>query len=395
MTPPVEKRRICYVATTGKCLRLFLLPQAKYLAEHGWQVTVAASEDAELRRNLLPDMRYVVLPLKRGVSPWQLLTGIWTLFWLFKRERYNFIQYFMPNAAFYASIAGWLLQIPHRYYQLGGLRYSASTGLKRKILLNFDKLACACSTQVIILSRGNLELAEQDGLFPPGKGKIIGHGGSRGVDLPRFDLNKKAEWRSTVRQELNIAENDIVIGFAGSIRRDKGVGELITAFKKLLDTGRKDLKLVLLGDLDYFNTIDKDIRNFADCCKEIIIVPGRNSSRSYLSYDEMPRYMSCWDMLGFPSYREGLPNVVIEAQALELPVVVADVPGANNALLPHQTGLLVPVQNVEKLYDALKTLVCNKDLRREYGHNGRKFVETCFNQKVLLEQILQEKEAAL
>lgn len=390
-----RNKSICYVATTGKCLKLFLLPQAKYLAQNGWQVTVVASEDATLRAELLPNMRYEVIPMRRGVATLGLFLSIWRLYKLFRTNNFTFVQYFMPNAAFYASIASYFAKTKHRYYQLGGLRYSSSTGIKRRLLILLDRTACWFSTKVIILSQGNLEQAESDKLFPKGKGKIIGHGGSRGVNLDIFDLSKKGEWRSEVRTELAITESDIVIGFAGSIRKDKGCEELILAFEKLQKMGKKSLKLVLLGDLDYYDTIDITARNFAENSTDVIFVPAKNSSQAYLKYEDMPKYMSCWDILGFPSYREGLPNVVIEAEALAIPVVVSNVPGANNALIPEKTGLLVTPQSVDSLVDELAKLIDSKELRDCYGKQGRKFIEECFEQTQLLQKILAEKEEAL
>ena len=185
-----NKRSICYVATTGKCLALFIWPQAKFLAEHGWQVTLVASEDKRLRKlaDSQPNVRFIPFAMRRRASLIDAVKFPFKLFMLFRREKFNFVQYFMPNAAFYSAIAARAAGIKFRYYQLGGLRYSAAGGIKRFLLKVPDIIACKCSTQVVCVSRGNLEMAVRDRLFPACKGVIIGHGGSKGVDMTVFDL---------------------------------------------------------------------------------------------------------------------------------------------------------------------------------------------------------------
>ena len=163
-----NKRSICYVATTGKCLALFIWPQAKFLAEHGWQVTLVASEDKRLRKlaDSQPNVRFIPFAMRRRASLIDAVKFPFKLFMLFRREKFNFVQYFMPNAAFYSAIAARAAGIKFRYYQLGGLRYSAAGGIKRFLLKVPDIIACKCSTQVVCVSRGNLEMAVRDRLFP-------------------------------------------------------------------------------------------------------------------------------------------------------------------------------------------------------------------------------------
>ena len=389
-----KAKKICFVATTGKCLALFLLPQANYLADHGWEVTLVASDDARLRLKAAPCITYIVMPMRRGVPLLGVFTNTWRLYRLFRRERFTFVQYFMPNAAFYASIAAKLAGIRYRYYQLGGLRYSASGGVKRALLKLADRLACACSTEVVAVSRGNLELAERDGVFPQGKGIVIGNGGSKGVDLRLFDIAEKERYRAEFRAQLGIAPTDIVIGFAGSIRRDKGCGELFEAFIALAKQ-HSNIKLLLLGDRDYYRTIPEPLRNAIEALPQAIFVPDFGESAPYIPYEEMPRRMAAFDILAFPSYREGLPNVVLEAQALAIPVVVAAVPGSLDAFAPGETGIAVPVRNATALAEALASLIESEQKRQKMGADGRVWVENRFDQATLLEQIRAEKEVKL
>lgn len=331
--------------------------------------------------------------MRRRVSPADAVKFIFKLFQLFRREKFHFVQYFMPNAAFYAAIAAKAAGIKFRYYQLGGLRYSAARGIKRFLLKMPDIIACRCSTQVVCVSRGNLNLAVKDRLFPPQKGVIIGHGGSKGVDMTLFDITRKNEWNREIRRRLGIGMEKTVIGFAGSIRRDKGCGELLAAFEKL---ARKypDIMLLLVGDRDFFDTIPAEQRNFAGRSGRVMIIP-RKEEGEYIQYEEMPQYLSVFDILAFPSYREGLPNVVIEAQALGIPAAVARVPGADEAFDDGVTGIGVPPEDAGALENALEILINSKEKREKMGAQAHCFVEKYFNQAILLQQILDEKEAKL
>ncbi len=393
MTAQLEKS-ICYVATTGKCLALFLLPQVKYLAAHGWRVAVVADENARLRRELPPEVEYHVLPMTRGVDFFGALRHIFALRKIFIAGRFTFVHYFMPNAAFYASIAAKLAGTPFRYYQLGGLRYSAAGGLKRFLLKTIERIACGCSTRIISVSRGNLETAAADRIFDRKKAIVLGHGGSKAVDLTLFDPAKKTAWRQMRRRELGIGENDMVIGFAGSIRRDKGSGELIEAFS-ILRRAVPDLKLLLIGDRDFYSTIAKPQRLFAESEPDVIFVPPLDGPSTGIDFEDVPSYEACLDILAFPSYREGLPNVVLECEALEIPVVAADVPGTPDAMPETAAPLLVPARSPEKLAEKLLELILDPESRRDYGKKGRDFVEKYFNQAILMEEILREKEANL
>ena len=389
-----KAKKICFVATTGKCLALFLLPQANHLARHGWDVTLVASEDSRLRLMADPGIKYITMPMRRGVPLVGIFTNTFRLYKLFRRERFTFVQYFMPNAAFYSAIAAKLAGIRYRYYQLGGLRYSASTGIKRAVLKLADRIACACSTEVVAVSRGNLDMAVKDGIFPQKKGIVIGHGGSKGVDLKLFDINAKEINRKEFRAQLGIEPTDIVVGFAGSIRRDKGCGELFEAFLRLTEM-HKNLKLLLLGDRDYYQTIPLKLREAVEALPQAIFVPGFNEQAQYVPYDDMPRRMAAFDILAFPSYREGLPNVVLEAQALAIPVVVAAIPGSLDAFSPGETGISIPVRDTGELIRSLAELILSEQKRREMGTAGRAWVENRFDQAKLLELIRAEKEAKL
>jgi len=388
------EKSICFVATTAKHLSLFMLPQANYFAAHGWRVAVVTTRDPGLAAKLAPGIEYHALPMKRGAALFSIPLHIARLRRIFKRGNFTFVQYFMPNAAFYASVAAKLAGVPFRYYQMGGLRYSSSTGLKRRLLILLDRVSCGCSTHIWCVSRGNLETAAADGVFPAAKAMTIGNGGSKGVNLDLFDPAMKERWRREKRAELGFSDNDFVIGFAGSLRRDKGTEELIDAFRAVHAT-RPGTRLLLVGDREFFDTVPTAQRRFALESPDVKIIPDAAGAGRGLAFEEVPKYEACFDALGFPSHREGLPNVVLECQALKIPVAAADIPGTADAFIPDQTGIAVPVRNAAALAAALGELCDSPAKCAEMGKKGREFVEKKFNQAILMGEILAEKEARL
>ncbi|MEA4863050.1 MAG: glycosyltransferase [Victivallaceae bacterium] len=388
------EKSICFVATTAKHLALFMLPQANYFAAHGWRVAVATTYDPALAAKLAPGIEYHTVPMKRGAALFSIPLHIMRLRRIFKRGNFTFVQYFMPNAALYASVAAKLAGVPFRYYQLGGLRYSSSTGLKRRLLIMLDRISGGCSTHIWCVSRGNLETAAADGVFPASKAMTIGGGGSKGVNLELFDPAMKDRWRREKRAELGFSDDDFVIGFAGSLRRDKGTAELIDAFRAVHEA-RPNTKLLLVGDREFFSTVPPDRRRFALESPDVRIIPAADGAARGLDFEDVPKYEACFDVLGFPSYREGLPNVVLECQALNIPVVAADVPGMADAFLPGENGIAVPVRDAAALAAALVELCDSPAKCAEMGKKGREFVEKNFNQAILMGKLLAEKEARL
>jgi len=301
---------------------------------------------------------------------------------LFKRERFDIVQYSTPNAAFYASTAAWLARIPVRLYAQWGIRYVGFDGVARKIFKQLENWCCRCSTIVEPDSLSNLEFSIKERLYSRSKGRVIWNGSASGVNLQRFDISKKIEWRSAYRHKAGIEPDHLVIGYVGSVRRDKGSNELIAACRSFFDA-MPEARLLLVGDKQFYDTIDKDLCEWVDSSEQVIQIPPNN---------EIPQYMACMDVFSLPSYREGFGLVIVEAEAMGVPVVVSDVPGPIDAMRDGETGIIVPVKNVAVLARALQELLKDAAKRELYGKAAAAFARNNFEQNELLKYVLTDKE---
>jgi glycosyltransferase involved in cell wall biosynthesis len=385
MCNQLRNKRICFVTTLPLTLKVFVLPQAKCLLQNGWDVTLICAEDATFFKDITNGIRYISMPFKRGIDPFGIPKAILKLYQIFKRERFDLVQYSTPNAAFYAGTAAWLACIPVRLYAQWGIRYVGFTGLARIFFKQLERWCCRCSTIIEPDSLGNLEFSIKEGLYPRDKCRVIWNGSACGVNLERFDISQKDIWRTAYREKLGFDTKHLVIGFVGSIRRDKGCNELIVACRSFF-CDMPVARLLLIGDKDFYVTIDKDLRNWMESSEQVIYVPQNN---------EIPQYIACMDIFALPSYREGFGMVIVEAEAMGVPVVASNVPGPIDAVRHEETGLVVPVKNAGALAAALQILLLDSTKRAAYGAAAAAFASDNFEQKEFLRRVLADKERLL
>ena len=376
-------KKVCVVTTVSISIRAFFLPLLRHLKENtDWEVTVICDDDPALY-DLLPEgVRYVPVSMKRGIS----LGGIGAMLKmkkLFQKEKFDFVQYSTPNAALYASIAAKLAGVKVRKYHLMGFRYLGFTGFKKTLFKAIDRFACGLSTHVECVSPSNLKLGIQDKVFSEKKASVLCYGSTSGVDLSRFDIHQKQSWRKQLRDRYGYTEQDCVFGFMGRITRDKGINELIGAFSKLECS---TAKLFMAGPKEPDANLDEEKLSWAQ---------GSDRVTFHGFVEDIQRYFAMIDVLVLPSYREGFGNIVIEAQAMGVPVIVSDIPGPIDAMQPGETGLTVPVRSEEALWAAMDQLASDPEGRAAMGTAGRRFVEDRFDQKKICEAFLQSRKRLL
>lgn len=372
--------KICYVVTIPLTIESFFIPQLKYLAANGFDVTVVCSNDSSLQEKLGESIRFYPIDIPRGISVGGSIYALKALTHFFKKEKFDLIQYSTPNAAFYSSIAAKKADCKVRNYHLMGLRYLGASGMGRTILKALERIACHNSTSVECVSKSNMELGIKEGLFPKEKVTVVWNGSTGGVDLSRFDFSKRQQWRMEIRKELGYSSSDFVYGFVGRITKDKGIDELLSAFLELIDNS----KLLLVGNIEEGNHLDV----------ELLAKAQQNSNIKFHSFvSDIERYYAAIDVLVLPSYREGFGNVVIEAGAVGTPSIVTDIPGPTDTIDREKTALVVPVKNPNALAESLR-----KIRERDYvamGENAAQFAKEKFDSKVLCEKILERKKEIL
>lgn len=374
------KNKICYVVTVPVTIRAFFIPQLKYLSKHGYDVTVICSDDKKIEAELGDLIRYIPVDIPRGISIGGSIRAIKELKKIFVREKFDLIQYSTPNAALYASIAAKRAGCEIRNYHLMGLRYLGAKCIGCFILKEIEQIACYNSTSIECVSKSNLNLAINEKLFKSEKATVVWNGSSGGVDLKRFDYNKREIWRNTLRSELGYCDSDFIYGFIGRITGDKGINELLAAFFSLKDNS----KLILVGDVENESTLDTNLWERAQNHPNILI---------HKAVRDVERYFALIDVLVLPSYREGFGNVVIEAGAVATPAITSDIPGPIDTIQKDITGFVVPMKNITSLAKTMKKIQTINI--KKMGYDSYKFVSTHFDSEILNQKIAERKKELL
>lgn len=377
--------KICYVTTVPITLEAFVLPTVRTIRDQtDWQITMICDEDTEFEKKLPEGVRYIPVPMKRGISP----AGIGAMLKMrkiFKKEKFDLVQYSTPNASLYASLAAKMAKIPVRLYCQWGIAYVGFSGMKRKIFKSVEKLVCRCSTQVEPDSFGNLRFSHAEGLYPESKGRVVWNGSASGVNLQKFDISQKESWRQEVRKSYDIPEDAFVYGFVGRITRDKGINELFAAYQKLL-AEKENTYLMLVGSPENEQLLDQGLYQWAKEQDRVIFCGQTN---------RVEKFMSAMDVYILPSYREGFGSAVVEAEAMGVPVIVSDIPGPTDAMKPGKTGLLVKKADADSLKDAMIRMEEDRQLCRTMSTEAERFAAESFEQGQLALKILEDRKDLL
>lgn len=378
-------KKLCYIVTIPPTLKTFVLPVAKYLHEHtDWDITFICNHDEQFACDLPEYIRYIPIPMERGIS----LSGVSAMLRMvkiFREEKFDLVQYSTPNASLYASLAAWIARVPVRLYCQWGMAYVGFHGFKRRFFKFIEKTVCTLSTWIEPDSFGNLHFSHREGLYPKHKGSVIWNGSASGVDLTKFDISQKDEWRTQLRTKCNIPENAFVFCFVGRITGDKGINELFTAFQRLLSE-EPTAYLMLVGDIEKADSVSETLYSWAKEEPHVLFC-GRTNV--------VEQYMAASDVYVLPSYREGFGSAVVEAEAMGVPVIVTDIPGPTDAMAANQTGLVVKKADPDDLRNAMETMLHSEELRARFGEEAHRFAVENFEQNKLCEEILKDRKRLL
>ena len=371
--------------------KVLLKGQLRFMASNGFDVKGVSSEGEELRE--VHENEGIVMEainMSRKITPFQDLKSLWEMWNFLRKEKPQIVHTHTPKAGIIGMLAARLAGVPHRLHTVAGLPLMEATGIKRKILNFVEKLTYSSATRVYPNSKGLYDFILQNNFTQSNKLKIIANGSSNGIDTTFFSPDQVTELeRVTLREKLNIQPDDFVFVFVGRIVSDKGINELIKAFSELQTVENKPtgIKLLLVGglenDLDPLNpeTLAEINQN-----KDIISVGFQQDVRSFFAIA---------DALVFPSYREGFPNVVMQAGAMGLPSIVSDINGCNEIIIEGENGLIIPSKNVEKLKEKMLTLAKDKNLYTKLKGNSRRMIENRYEQSVVWNALLEEYEGLL
>lgn len=369
------KPTLIRLTTIDNSLDVLLKGQLKYL-NNAFKVIGVANDSGLLSSVAKREgIRTIGIPMQRKISIIHDLQSLWALYRLFRKERPFIVHANTPKASFLSMIAAWLARVPHRIYLVTGLRFETVHGPLRLLLKMTERISCFCATKVIPEGDGVKKLLYSEHITKKPMEKIL-NGNINGIDVEYFDRSKDILAKAaTIKNESNA----FTFIFIGRIVRDKGINELISAFHKL-STENQHIRLFLVGVFeDELDPILPETKRLIETSENIIFTGYQNDVRPYLAAS---------DVLILPSYREGFPNVVLQAGAMGLPCIVTNISGSNEIIIPNKNGIIIPKQNTEALYQAMKYCIQHPESVKEMAQEARSSIVSRFKQQDVWRAIL-------
>lgn len=374
----MKKKKIAFVVAIPLSAQAFLKNHFEELVKI-YDVNLVANFPDEESKREFEEMGVTCLwaPILRPISLRNDLKALAALRKLFKKEKFDSVHSVTPKAGLLTAVAGWMAGVKIRIHIYTGQVWATRKGVMRTILKWMDKIIATFDTHILVDGESQRQFLIKEGVVKAEKSRVLAHGSICGVKLERFCISE--EVRKREREKYGFKDDDVVFIFLGRLNHDKGIGELYEAFNRLVPECPK-AKLSLYGaDEEGYEARVKDWPNLKR--GENFFYPGSTPT----PYDALQG----GDVFVLPTWREGFGSSVIEAQALELPVITSDAYGVVDASVPDETGLRCHVDDPEGLYQCMKKYYTNADLRKSHGEAGRKRVFKLFDCNLVSEAWLE------
>lgn len=373
--------RIVQLTTLGISAKSFLVEHFKLLRSSGAEVTLVCSDDADGKAaSQAADTQYIPVNIKQHIAPLSDLISLLKLWRLFRTLRPNVVHAHMTKAGLLGIIASGMSGVQVRIYHNHGLTLTSAQGLRRILLLATEWLTNRFATHVLFCSESTRTAAIESGVAVAERSQVLGSGTISGVDVEKFTPDRTGRVRHDQRLAWCVNEDTVVVGYVGRLVAHKGIEALIDAWR-LLDVAVRDrCCLLLVGGNAHSESRILAIVN--DALRDNIGV------KTIGWIEDMVGCYSGMDMLVMPSWREGFPYGIVEAQSMELPIVTTHATGNVDAVQHENTGLLVPIKNPVALAGALSRLISSPNERKRLGEHGRQRIIAEFTQGKVLQDML-------
>lgn len=371
-------KKLIRVTTADISLDGLLQGQLRFLNQYFEVVGLAADTGSLSKVAEREGIRTIDVPMHREISLIADLKSLWDLIKVFRKEKPYIVHANTPKGSLLSLIAAKITGVPHRIYLVTGLRYQGTSGLFRSVLMMMERITCFFATKVIPEGNGVKNALYKDRITNKPL-EVIHHGNINGKDTSYWSIEQCPEKREDVRKRLGLKDDDFAFVSVGRIVNDKGMHELALAMQRL-NKDYPHCKVILVGrfepDLDPLLPEDEKYL----LTNESIIRVGENP--------EVRPFYAAADALVFPSYREGFPNVVLEAGAMGLPSIVTDINGCNETIEEGVNGVIIPPKDADALYQAMKYFLDNPEKVQAMIAPARKKICDDFEQKDLWNALL-------
>ena len=378
-------KKLFRISTVPLSLNILLKGQLKFLDQH-FDVTAISGAGSDLEEVAEREgVRTYGIEMQRQISPFRDLVSLWQLYIYIKKEKPDLVHSITPKAGLLSMIACKIAGVPVRIHTFTGLVFPYKNGFMQKILIIMDKLLCYCATNIYPEGEGVKQDLQKFKITSKPL-HVIGKGNVNGIDTAYFDPNLfSQESNHHLKKQLNISQDDFVFVFVGRLVKDKGINELIGAFKNVQLSSSKTLKLLLVGPLEQdLDPLSQEILDEIQNNPDIISVGFQKDVRPYFAIS---------NCLAFPSYREGFPNVVLQALAMGIPALVSDINGCNEIVQNNHNGLIFPSKDQASLQTCMQKIL-NPSLYNEIQSVSRTSI-MMYRQEVLWELLKKNYDSLL
>lgn len=369
------------ISTIPTSLETLLKGQLKMLSEYYEVVAVSSPGEKMKVLEEREGVRTVSISMERRISLVKDFMSLLRLIILFAKERPDMVHSITPKAGLLSMLAAWITRVPVRMHTFTGLVFPTATGKMQKLLIVMDRLTCFCATHINPEGEGvKRDLINYNITSKPLH--VIANGNVNGIDLEYFDRTPEVMEKARSYKK----EGTFTFCFVGRMVKDKGINELVHSFLRLYQNDAR-VRLLLVGPFE--KELDPVLPEVEE---QILHHPGI----CFMGFQSDVRsFLAASDALVFPSYREGFPNVVIQAGAMGIPAIVTDINGCNEIVLPDRNGMIIPTKNEQALYEAMKYFASHSVEVEKMAANARPLIVSRYEQRMVWNALLAEYKSII
>ena len=369
------RKKICFVVAVPITANAFLKDHIETLSKD-YDIYLVANIESEEDVKGLNIKGWKRIEIQRGISITKDLRAVWKLRAYFKKMKYDAVHSVTPKAGLTTALAGKLAGVKHRTHIFTGQVWATRTGVMRGILKSIDKIIAKCDNHILVDGKSQRAFLEQEGVLKKGKAEVFCNGSIAGVNSERFVPDAVA--RKEERDKIGIKDGMLTYTFLGRLNRDKGIGELYEAYNRIA-AENDDVFLLLVGF---------DEEGYIEKLKDYKNIQEGNNFHFYGGTPTPERVLNAGDVFVLPTYREGFGSSVLEAACIGLPSICSDAYGVLDAYIDGETGMQCKVGDVESLYQCMKKMHDNPEMRASMGKRSRERALSDFNVKPISEEWL-------
>jgi glycosyltransferase involved in cell wall biosynthesis len=374
--------KLIRITTAPISLKVLLSGQMRFMQQNGFDVVMVSGDGKELDEVIKnEDCRHHFIPMIRMMTPFADIRSLWLLYRFFKKEKPDIVHSHTPKAGLLSMLAAKFAGVKIRIHTVAGLRFITSKGFRRWLLIKMEKITGKAANHVWPNSVSLLNYIQKNKLVKKEKLEVIGKGSSNGIDLSRYSVSfLNNEKLQAIKKKLHYDDKLIYFLTVGRLVHDKGIDELVHAFINVYNNN-KLVRLILVGAFeDEVDPVSDETKSFLQTHPGIILAGWS---------DEVEYYLSVAYALVHPSYREGFPNVLLQAGAMNCPVICSGIDGNIDIVEHEKSGLIFEVKNEKDLYQKMELALHNPAQIKQYAAQLLLKIEQYFNQPIVHQLLLQ------